>query len=146
MQLSKISMTPLKYLLWSSAINQALLTHRQTLIYEWIGQLPAVLNDYPLSIDILFWYSTSSQKKVKKYWATYPCTTRGTGTPVKLLKQYITTTGRAPRNLRIDTAEKSTSQEMVDFCRENNIILQPVVAQPHHAMQAHVEGAIGCSK
>jgi len=34
---------------------------------------------------------------------------------------------------------------MVDFCSENNIILQPVVAYNHN-MQCRVEGAIGCSK
>ena len=34
---------------------------------------------------------------------------------------------------------------MVDYCRDNNIILQPVVAY-NHTMQCRVEGAIGCSK
>jgi len=34
---------------------------------------------------------------------------------------------------------------MVDYCKDNNIILQPVVAY-NHTMQARVEGAIGCSK
>ena len=56
-----------------------------------------------------------------------PPKTRGTGTPVELLKQYITTTGRTPRYLRIDNAKEFTSQEMVDFCNENDIILQHVV-------------------
>ena len=32
------------------------------------------------------------------------------------------------RYLRIDNAKESTSQESVDFCSENDIILQPVVA------------------
>jgi len=61
------------------------------------------------------------------YWATYPRETQGTGTPVELLQQYITTTGRTPRYLRIDNAKEFTSQEMEDFCSENGIILQPVV-------------------
>jgi len=66
--------------------------------------------------------------KGTEFWATYPCKTRGTGTPVELLEQYITTTGRTPRYLRIDNAKEFTPQEMVDFCSENDIILQPVVA------------------
>ena len=59
--------------------------------------------------------------KGTEYWATYPSKTRGTGTPVELLKQYITTTGRTPRYLRIDNAREFTSQEMVDFC--DNVIM-----------------------
>jgi len=62
--------------------------------------------------------------KGTEYWATYPRKTRGTGTPVEFLKQYITTTGRTPRYLRIDNAKEFTSQEMVDFCSENDIILR----------------------
>jgi len=34
---------------------------------------------------------------------------------------------------------------MVDYCQENDIILQPVVAY-NLIMQARVEGAIGCSE
>jgi len=34
---------------------------------------------------------------------------------------------------------------MVDYCKDNDTILQPVVAY-NHTMQARVEGAIGCSK
>ena len=64
-------------------------------------------------------------------WATYPRKTRGTGTPVKLLKQQITTTGRIPHYLRVDKTKESTSQEMVDSCSEHNINLQPVVAYNH---------------
>jgi len=48
-----------------------------------------------------------------EHWATYPRKTRGTGTPVSLLKQYITTTGRTPHNLRSDNTKEFTSQEMV---------------------------------
>jgi len=80
--------------------------------------------------------------KGTEYWAIYPSNTRGTGTPVELLKQYITTTGRTPRYLRIDNAKEFTSQELVDFCSDHNIILQPAVTC-NHAMQACVEGAIG---
>ena len=62
-----------------------------------------------------------------------------------LLKQYITTTGRKPRYLRVDNAKEFTSNEMVDYCRDNGIILQPVVAY-NHSMQCRVDGAISCSK
>jgi len=65
--------------------------------------------------------------KGTEYRATYPRKTRGTGTPVELLKQYIATTDRTPRYLRIYNAKEFTLQEMVDFCSENHNILQPVV-------------------
>ena len=83
--------------------------------------------------------------KVTEHWATYTSKTRGCGTPVELLKQHVVTTGRKPRDLRVDNAKEFTSQEIVNFYQENNIILQPVVAY-NHTMQARVEGAIGCSK
>jgi len=57
-----------------------------------------------------------------------PHKTQGKGTPVELLKQYITTTGHTTRYLRIHNAKEFTSIEMVDFYSENEIILQPVVA------------------
>jgi len=60
-QLSEISMTPFMHLLWPSVNNQTLLIHRQTLISEWIGQMPAVLDEHLLWIDIFFWYSTKVQ-------------------------------------------------------------------------------------
>jgi len=34
--------------------------------------------------------------KGTEHWATYPSKTRGRGTPVELLKQYVLTTGRKP--------------------------------------------------
>jgi len=80
--------------------------------------------------------------KGTEYWPTYSSKTRGWGTPLELLKQYITTTGRAPRYLRIDNAKELTSQKM-NFCTENNVILQPAVAT---TLQCRIEGAIGCSK
>ena len=86
-----------------------------------LGRLPSVNRYFLLILG-----------KGTEYWATYPRKTRGTGTPVELLKQYITTTGCTPRYL----AKEFTSQEMVDFCSENDIILQTVVAttQPYHAV------------
>jgi len=88
-----------------------------------LGRLPSLNRYFLLILD-----------KGAEYWATYPRKTRGTGTPVELLKQYITTIGRTPRYLRIDNSKEFTSQEIVDFCSENDIILQPVVAQPYHAV------------
>jgi len=82
-----------------------------------LGRLPSVNRYFLLILG-----------KGTEYWATDPRKTRGTGTPVELLKQYISTAGRTPRYLRIDNAKEFTSQEMVDFCSENDIILQPVVA------------------
>ena len=43
-----------------SANNQTLRIHRQTLISGWIGQMPAVLDDYPLNRYFLL-YSTKVQ-------------------------------------------------------------------------------------
>ena len=60
--------------------------------------------------------------KGTEHWATYPRKTRGRGTPVELLTQYVVTTGRKTRYLRVDNAKEFTSQEMVDFCQENDII------------------------
>jgi len=78
-----------------------------------LGRLPSLNRYFHLTLD-----------KGTKYWATYPRKTRGTGTPIQLLKQYITTTGRTPRYLRIDNAKEFTSQEMVDFCSEHNIVVK----------------------
>ena len=82
--------------------------------------------------------------KGTKHWAAYPSKSQGRGTPVELLKQYVLTTGLKPQYLRVNNAKEFFSQEMVDYCKDNNIILQPVVAY-NHTMQARVEGAIGCS-
>ena len=57
----------------------------------------------------------------------------------------LATTGQKPRYLRVDGAKEFTSQEVVDYCRDNDIILQVVVAY-NHTMQARVEVAIACSK
>jgi len=92
-----------------------------------LGRLPSLNRYFLLTLD-----------KGAEYWATYPRKTRGTGTPVESLKQYIITTGRTPGYLCIDNfffrnAKEFTSQEIVDFCSENDIILQPVV-NPYHAL------------
>ena len=99
-----------------------------------LGRLPSLNRYFLLILD-----------KGTEHWATYPSKTRGSGTPLELLKQYVVTTGRKPRYLRVDNAKEFISQDIVDYCRDNDIILQPVVAY-NHTMQARVEGAIGCSK
>ena len=65
--------------------------------------------------------------------------------PVDLLRAYITTTGKAPRYLRVDGAKEFVSDEMIAFCTAEKIVLQVVVAY-NHTMQARVEGAIGYVK
>jgi len=83
--------------------------------------------------------------KGTEYWGTYPFKARGGGTPLELLKQYVVATGRKPRYLLVDNAKEFISQDIVDYCRDNNTILQQVVAY-NHTMQARVEGAIVCFK
>jgi len=48
--------------------------------------------------------------------------------------------------LYIDNAKEFTSQEMVNFCSEHNIVWQSVVATDNHTMQCRVESVIDCSK
>ena len=65
--------------------------------------------------------------KGTEYLANYNSKTRQN--PVDLLRAYITTTGRAPRYLRVDDAKEFVSDEMVAFCTTvKKIILQVVVA------------------
>jgi len=87
-----------------------------------LGRLPSLNRYFLLILD-----------KNTDYWATYPRQTRGTGTPVELLKQYVTTTGRSPRYLRIGNAKEFTSQEMVDFCSEMTSFCN-LWSQPYHTV------------
>jgi len=45
--------------------------------------------------------------------------------------------------LRIDSAKEFQSDEIKEYCAENDVMLQLVVAY-NHTMQACVKGAIGC--
>jgi len=65
-------------------------------------RLPS-LNRYFLRIRVL--------DKGTEHWATYASKTRGRGTPVELLEQYVVTTGRKPRYLRVDNAKEFTLQD-----------------------------------
>jgi hypothetical protein len=61
------------------------------------------------------------------------------------LKSFITFTGKVPQYLRMDGAKEFHSAEMLDFCRGNKIIIQPVIAYNHTAM-CRVESYIGVVK
>ena len=60
-----------------------------------LGRLPSLNRYFLLILD-----------KGTKHWATYPSKSRGRGTPVELFKQYVLTTGRKPRYLRVDNAKE----------------------------------------
>jgi len=47
--------------------------------------------------------------------------------------------------LRIDNAKEFQSDETKEYCAENDVVLQLVVAY-NHTIQARLEGAIGCVK
>ena len=47
--------------------------------------------------------------------------------------------------MRIDGAKEFQSDEIKEYCADNNVVLQLVVVY-NHIMQARVEGAIGCVK
>jgi len=81
--------------------------------------------------------------KGTEYFVSSPTKTRAS--PLALLKQFDTLTGRKIRFLRIDGAKEFQSQEIRQYCADNDVVLQLVVAY-NHTMQARVEGAIGCVK
>ena len=82
--------------------------------------------------------------KNTEYFVSFPTKTRAS--PLALLKQVVTFTGRKIRHLRIDGAKEFQSDdEIKKYCAENNVVLQLVVAY-NHTIQARVEGAIGCVK
>ena len=78
-----------------------------------------------------------------EYFESFPTETRAS--PLALLKQLVTRTGRKIRYLRIDGAKEFQSDDIKEYCAENDVIFQFVVAY-NHTMQACVEGAIGCVK
>jgi len=81
--------------------------------------------------------------KGTEYFVSYPTKTRAS--PLALLKQFVTLTSRKIRFLRIDCAKEFQSEEIREYCADNDVVLQLVVAY-NHTMQARVEGAIGCVK
>jgi len=81
--------------------------------------------------------------KGTEYFVSFPNKTRAS--PLALLKQFFTFTGRKIRYLRIDGAKEIQSDEIQEYCADNDVVLELVVAY-NHTMQARVEGAIGCVK
>ena len=78
--------------------------------------------------------------KDTEYFVSFSTKTRAS--PLALLKQFVTFTGRKIRNLRIDSAKEFQTDEIKEYCADNDVVLQLVVAY-NHTMQARVEGAIG---
>jgi len=97
-----------------------------------LGRLPD-LNRYLLLV----------KSKGKEYFVSFPTKTRVS--PLVLLKQFVTCTGRKMRYLRIDGAKEFQSDEIKEYCADNDVVLQLVVSY-NHTMQARVDGAIGCVK
>jgi len=81
--------------------------------------------------------------KGTEYFVSCPVKTRAS--PLALLKQFGTLTGRKIRYLRIDSAKEFQSDEIKECFAANDVVLQLVVTY-NHTMQACVEGAIGCVK
>ncbi len=61
--------------------------------------------------------------------------TKSRHNPVDLLRAYVNTTGKRARYLRVDGAKEFLSDDMVEYCVQNHIFLQTVVAY-NHTMQA----------
>jgi len=81
--------------------------------------------------------------KGTEYFVSFPTKTRAF--PLALLKQFVTFTGRKIRYLRIDGAQEFQSDEIKEYCADNDVVLQLVVSY-NRTMQARVEGVIGCVK
>jgi len=81
--------------------------------------------------------------KGTEYFVSFPTKTRAS--PLAFLKQFVTFTGRKMRCLQIDSAKEFQSDEIKEYCADNDVVLQLVVAY-NHTIQARVEGAIGCVK
>jgi len=64
--------------------------------------------------------------KGTEYFVSFPTKTRSS--PLALLKQFVTLTGRKIRYLRIDGAKEFQSAEIKTYCAENDVVLQLVVA------------------
>jgi len=78
-----------------------------------------------------------------EYFVSFPTKTRAS--PLALLRQFVTLTGRKIGYLRTDGAKEFQSDKIKEYCAENDVVLQLVVAY-NHTMQACVDGALGCVK
>jgi len=98
------------------------------------------------SLGCLFdpnWYFLLVMDKGTEYFVSFPNKTRAS--PLALLKQFVTLTGRKIRYLEIDGAKESQCDKIKEFCGENDVVLQLLVTY-NHTVQARVESAIGCIK
>jgi len=91
----------------------------------------------------LNWYFLLVMDKGIEYFVSFPAKTRVS--PLALLKQFVTFTGRKICYLRIDGAKEFQSDNIKKYCADNDVVLQLVVAY-NHTMQARVECAMGCVK
>jgi len=62
--------------------------------------------------------------KSTEYFVSFPTRTRAS--PLALLKQFVTFTGRKIRYLQIDGAEQFQSDEIKEYCADNDVVLQLV--------------------
>jgi len=81
--------------------------------------------------------------KGTEYFVSFP--TKNRECPLALLKQFVSLTARKVRYLRTDSTKKFEPDYIKEYCAENNVVLQLVVAY-NQTMQARVEGAIDCVK
>ena len=77
--------------------------------------------------------------KGTEYCVSFPTKTRAS--PLALLKQFVTFTGRKIRYLRIDGAKEFQSDEIKEYCADNDVVLQLAVTYNHT-----IQAAIGCVK
>ena len=97
-----------------------------------LGCLPDLNRYFPLVIN-----------KGTEYFMSFP--TKSRASPLVLLKQFVTITGKKIRYLRIDGAKEFQSDEIKENCAENDEVLQLVVVY-NHTNQARVEGVLRCVK
>jgi len=72
--------------------------------------------------------------KGTEYFVSFPTKTRAS--PLALLKQFVTLTGRKIRFLRIDGAKEFQSEEIRQNCADNDVVLQQTTGgsiQSYHA-------------
>jgi len=82
------------------------------------GCLPDLIHYFLLAMD-----------KDSEYNVSFPTKTRTS--PLALLKQFVTFTGRKIRYLRIDGVKEFQSEEIKEYCADNDVVLQLVVTYNH---------------
>jgi len=83
--------------------------------------------------------------KGTEYFVSFPTKTRAS--PLALPKQFVTFTGRKIRYLQMDGAKEFQSDEIEEYCADNDVVIQlELVVVYNHTIQARVKGAIACVK